>query len=132
MLLDKQNLMSEAQAITADATSTNIIDLGDTKDHGPGEPLELLVQVVETFNNLTTMHVSVQTDGDSGWGSPVDLGNSGEIALASLVAGYTFKVSIPYDGLERYLGLHYDVTGTAPTAGKITAGIVPSREKSYS
>lgn len=130
MILDNQTLLSNAQAITADAGSTNQIDLsprasGLVRDIGPGKPIPLLVQVVEAFNNLTSIVVSIQTDEDSAFGSPTTVASTGAIPLASLVAGYQFNLDyIPRDTQERYMRLYYDITGTAPTTGKITAGVV--------
>ena len=130
MILDNQTLLSNAQAITADAGSTNQIDLsprasGIVRDIGPGKPIPLLVQVVEAFNNLTSIVVSIQTDEDSAFGSPTTVASTGAIPLASLVAGYQFNLDyIPRDTQERYMRLYYDITGTAPTTGKITAGVV--------
>ena len=130
MILDNQTLLSNAQAITADAGSTNQIDLsprasGIVRDIGPGKPIPLLVQVVEAFNNLTSIVVSIQTDEDSAFGSPTTVASTGAIPLASLVAGYQFNLNyIPRDTQERYMRLYYDITGTAPTTGKITAGVV--------
>lgn len=130
MILDNQTLLSNAQAITADAGSTNQIDLsprasGLVRDIGPGKPIPLLVQVVEAFNNLTSIVVSVQTDEDSAFGSPTTVASTGAIPLASLVAGYQFNLDyVPRGTKERYMRLYYDITGTAPTAGKITAGVV--------
>ena len=130
MILDNQTLLSNAQAVTADAGSANQIDLspiasGIVRDIGNGNPIPLLVQVVETFNNLTSLTVSLQVDGDSAFGSPKTVKSTAAIPLASLVAGYQFNLDyVPRDTDERYMRLYYDVTGTAPTAGKITAGVV--------
>jgi hypothetical protein len=134
MILDKQNLFSDAQAITADAASTNTIDLGV-----PGTPvgaaaplaqdvglsdIPLLIQVVEAFADLTSLTIKVQTDDNTGFSSAKDV-LTVTVPLASLVAGYIAPIDrIPRGTTERYLRLYYDVTGTSPTAGKITAGVV--------
>lgn len=129
MILDNQTLLSDAQAITADAGSTNQIDLsprasGLILDIGPGEQVPLFIQVVETFNNLTNIVVSVQVDEDSAFGSPTTVVSTAAIPLASLVAGYKFNLDwVPRKTNERYMRVYYDITGTAPTTGKITAGI---------
>ena len=44
-VLDRQNLFSNEQAITASAASTDILDLG-SRDVGAGEPNNVIVQVV--------------------------------------------------------------------------------------
>ena len=129
MILDNQTLLSDAQAITADAGSTNQIDLsprasGVIRDIGPGNNVPLLIQVVEAFNNLTSLVVSVQVDEDSAFGSPTTVVSTAAIPLAQLVAGYAFNLDfVPRLSNERYMRLFYDITGTAPTTGKITAGV---------
>lgn len=128
MILDQQTLLSAAQAVTGDAVSTNVIDFGAAGDMGKGMPVKLLVQVVEDFDNLTSLNVKVESDGDSAFGSANVLAQTGEIALAALKTGYVFAIHALPRGNERYLRLSYDVTGTAPTAGKITAGIVADHQ----
>ena len=45
MFLDGQNLYSDAQALTATAASTNLIDHGSDRDLGIGEPLVAVIVV---------------------------------------------------------------------------------------
>nr|HDI1733835.1 hypothetical protein [Klebsiella pneumoniae] len=122
MLLDQQALFSAAQAITATAASTNVIDTGSNKDVGKYGDIPLLIQVVEGFNNLTSLTVTVQTDDNSTFSSAADV-LSMTIPLASLVLGYKSPVITLPMKMERYIRLNYTVTGTAPTTGKVTAGI---------
>ncbi|WDA32585.1 Bbp16 family capsid cement protein [Klebsiella pneumoniae] len=122
MLLDQQALFSAAQAITATAASTNVIDTGSNKDVGKYGDIPLLIQVVEGFNNLTSLTVTVQTDDNSAFSSAADV-LSMTIPLASLVLGYKSPVITLPMKIERYIRLNYTVTGTAPTTGKVTAGI---------
>lgn len=135
MIFDRTLLFSNAQAITATAASTDSIDLGATgtvmfaasplvRDVGRGSAVPLLIQVVEAFNTLTSMTVSVQCDDNSGFASPKDV-LTVTLPLASLTAGRTFPIlAIPPGVNERYMRLYFTVTGTAPTLGKVTAGIV--------
>ncbi|HEE1229134.1 TPA: hypothetical protein R6486_001239 [Klebsiella pneumoniae] len=122
MLLDQQALFSAAQAITATAASTNVIDTGSNKDVGKYGDIPLLIQVVEGFNNLTSLTVTVQTDDNSAFSSAADV-LSMTIPMASLVLGYKSPVITLPMKMERYIRLNYTVTGTAPTTGKVTAGI---------
>ncbi|MGP0189565.1 Bbp16 family capsid cement protein [Klebsiella quasivariicola] len=122
MLLDQQALFSAAQAITATAASTNVIDTGSNKDVGKYGDIPLLIQVFEGFNNLTSLTVTVQTDDNSAFSSAADV-LSMTIPLASLVLGYKSPVITLPMKMERYIRLNYTVTGTAPTTGKVTAGI---------
>ncbi|MBX5020419.1 Bbp16 family capsid cement protein [Rhizobium lentis] len=128
MIFDKQTMLSDAQAITATAASTNNIDLGPVKtgivrDIGKGKAIPLLVQVVEAFNNLTSLTVELQTDDNSGFTSAKTVWSQ-VVVLADLKAGkVVIPEYIPRGTDERYVRLNYTVTGTAPTTGKITAGV---------
>lgn len=135
MITDVTNLFSNAQAITATAPSTNTIDLGApgtvygaaaavVRDIGKGREVPLLIQVVQTFNNLTSLQVDLQTDDNTGFASPLVAWTSGAIPLASLAAGYVFAMEdMPRRVNERYARLLYTVVGTAPTLGQVTAGV---------
>ncbi len=140
MIFDRTLLLSDAQAITGDAASTNVIDLLATgtayghaaalvKDVGKGQKINLHIQVVETFNTLTSLAIQVQTCAAENFGSGVKTVVSETINLADLVAGKTSNILAVPAGVDmRYLRLYYDVTGTAPTAGKITAGVVAASQ----
>lgn len=134
MIFDRTLLFSNAQAITADAASTDIVDLLATgtayghaaalqKDIGKGAAIPLLIQVVEAFNTLTSLRVVVQCDDNSGFSSAKDVLEV-TLPLASLTAGRTFPIiAIPPGVNERYMRIYYDVIGTNPTLGKVTAGV---------
>ena len=128
MIFDQQNLLSDAQAITATAASTNTIDLGPIKaglvrDIGKGKPIPLLIQVVETFNNLTSLTIALQVDDADTFPSAKTVWSS-TVVLADLKAGKVIVPEFITRGTdERYMRLNYTVTGTAPTLGKITAGV---------
>ncbi len=141
MIMDATLQFSNAQPITVDAASTNIIDLGATgsaygaaaplsRDIGNGLGVPLLVTVTETFNNLTSMNISIQVDDTSAFASPVTVFRSPEYTLADLAMGkkYLLPDAFPAGTNERYVRLYYDITGTAPTTGKITAGAVMARQ----
>jgi hypothetical protein len=140
MLFDKQNLFSDAQAITATAASTNIIDFGApdtpkhaknaiTRDIGKGTKPKLRVQVVQSFNTLTSLTVALQVDNDESFGSPKTIMDM-SVPLASLVRGAVILPEhVPRGSDERYMRLLYTVVGTNPTLGKITAGFVFDNEE---
>ena len=140
MIFDKENLLSDAQAITATAASTNYIDLGATgkvvggtvnltRDIGKGQPLPIRVQAVEAFNNLTSLTIDLQVDDNNSFSSPKTV-QSAVVPLASLVAGRVAAFDyVPVGADERYMRINYTVTGTAPAAGKITAGIVLAHQE---
>jgi hypothetical protein len=132
MILSKQQLFSDDQAITATAVSTNVIDLGEAgtpygavaalnQDVGKGNKVPFLAQVTEDFNNATSVEVAIETGATTSLGTVI---LSETILLADLVAGKqtVFEV-LPNQLTERYLGVRYTVVGTAPTTGKFTSGI---------
>lgn len=127
MILDKLLMLSEAQAVTATAASTDVIDLGPIKgnrrDIGVGEPLEFWANVntTATAAGAATVNIQLQTSADnSTW---VTLFDSGALALASLTAGKRVLSTKVPAGVLKYLRANY-VVGTGPlTAGAFTAGI---------
>lgn len=134
MIMSKQSLFSNAQAITASAPSENVYDFGPANivvgeaaavrgDAGKGNKIPLLIQVVESFNTLTSLTFTIETDDNSAFSSPAVKWTSGAIPLASLVAGYRVPIDdVPRGVNERYVRIVYTVAGTNPTLGKITAG----------
>ncbi|WP_085905907.1 Bbp16 family capsid cement protein [Kiloniella majae] len=134
MIFSKQLTFSDQQAITGDAASTNILDLGVPgtvygasaamkQDIGPGDKIPLLVQVTEDFNNLTNLKISIEVDSTTAFSSPKQLASQA-ILLSELKVGKQFSVDcIPNGADERYMRIHYDVSGTNPSTGKVTAGI---------
>lgn len=140
MLMDRSGLFSEGQALTATAASTNIIDLGATgtpygassalvRDVGLGEDVPLVCTVTQSFNNLTSITISIQADDNAGFASPTTVWTSPAYTLAQLAIGakYLMPDRLPVGVNERYVRLMYTLAGTAPTLGKITAGVVAAR-----
>ena len=134
MILSKQLLLSSAQVITATALSTNVIDLGVAgtpydaaaplnQDIGKGTPVPILIQVVEAFNTLTSLTITIESSANSNMTSSTVL-SSQTIPLAQLGLGAQSAVQVLPVGVDqRYLAVRYTVAGSAPTLGKITAGI---------
>ena len=125
MILDHENLFSNDQAITTTANSTNVIKRG-TDDEKDGTP-EVLIQVTTTFAGGTSIKVGLYTDESEDMSGEELVMETKAIALASLVAGYKFKINRVPDNLKKYSRLTYTVVGTM-SAGKITAGFVMDRQ----
>ncbi|MDB5706791.1 MAG: hypothetical protein JWN66_3907 [Sphingomonas bacterium] len=141
MIFDATTLFSNAQAVTATAASTNIVDLGSTgtvfgaaaaivRDVGKGREIAMRASVVESFNNLTSLTIGVETDDNAGFASARTVWTSPAYALADLATGAKLLLpdELPVGTDERYLRLKYTVAGTAPTLGKITAGVTAGNQ----
>jgi hypothetical protein len=125
MIIDKENLYSEDQAITASAASTNIIDHRVTDPQlGKGGPICIAITITEAFDALTSLTIGFQTDSADSFGSAASLNDTGAIALASLTLGAKFSLYVPVEMAERYSRLYYTVAGSNPTVGKVHAAIV--------
>jgi hypothetical protein len=143
MIFDKTLIFSDDQAITGTAVSTNVIDLGDPgtpyggnklkRDIGIGTRIPLFVHTTATFNNLTSLTVTLECCDLENFSSGVREVASRTYPLAELTAGR--ELSFPDALLEgtnrRYVRLKYTVTGTNPTTGKITAGVVAARQTNF-
>jgi hypothetical protein len=88
--------------------------------------VEIAAQVTEAFTGGTSVAVSLQTDTDEAFGTVETLVTTAAVPVASLVAGYTFRLSTLPVGMKTYSRLYYTVVGT-PTAGAVTAGLALDR-----
>lgn len=140
MIVDNTLVFSDSQAITGDARSTNVVDIGAAgtafghaaavpRDIGKGCSIPIVLNVTEAFNTLTSLKVSLQTDDNAGFSSAKEVA-SRTYLLAELTLGarLSFPAELPEGVDERYVSLYYDVTGTDPTTGKLFAAIVAARQ----
>lgn len=126
MITDAFLTFGTAQAITADAASTDYINalkagLGD------GEGLRFVVVCTEAFNTLTSLNIKLQSDDNSSFSSPSD-----DVTVNVPLAGLTVNtkvvdVAVPR-GLQQYIRGYADVVGTDPTTGKLTWYLVANSE----
>lgn len=139
MYVDSQALLSDAQAVTATAVGTNVIDLGVASSIGNGEPMAVLF-VVDVAADQTTgdedytftveyAAVAAQTNGKTMgqrvYESGTPAANSQDADL--LVVGYRFAIPLPPTAAgddARYLGIRYTTAGTTPTI-TVTAFLTP-------
>lgn len=133
MLIDKQNLFADAQAVTATALSTNVIDHNHIqnalKDIGTGECLYLVITCSESAAaaGAATVTFTLESDSDSGLvTSPTVHFSTGAIGKAALTAGMAPMVfCLPRQNTyERYLGVRFTVATGPLTAGKFSVALV--------
>lgn len=144
MMLDKQNMFSEAQSVAAVAStivSTNSVDLGAAGttptgasiiyDIGRSNEVKVFAQVTTavTSGGSATVQVQLIHSDNADLSSPTVLVETAAIAVASLVAGYQFRLGVvPVGVSKRYLGMQYVIATATTTAGKITSGIVLDKQ----
>lgn len=142
MMLDLQSTFSgtvaadgtrTAQAITATAISTNVIDTRNAAtptlvDEGlVGCDLWLVVQTIAAFNTLTSLTITLESDSTANLATSATVHfSTGAILLAALTANTELvRVKLPSANYERYLGVRYTVGGTNPTLGSVLAFLTP-------
>jgi len=126
MITDKLLRVSEDQAITTTAFSTDTIDLGTARDIGEGTALYMNFCVTTALANGTSVKFEVVTSANANLSSPTVVGSSDAVLTAALTQGKNVVVRINPDIAgkgKRYLGARYTVAGTF-NAGKVTADVV--------
>jgi hypothetical protein len=145
MILDERNEFADATSVgTPNNTTVNVgdvIDLEVARDIGNGEPLYLVIQVSTAITSGGAAKCRFKLVSDAGAtpatdGTATEHATTDDTAVATLVAGYTFRIPIPAESpaYERYLGVQCQETaGQALTAGAINAFLVrnPSNWKAY-
>lgn len=131
MFMDALLLVSDAQALTATAVSTNTIDLGNPtvkRRIGSGESVGFAVTVDVAADATTgdeTYVVEVISSASADLSSPTVLA-SRTILAADLAAGAVHYIHVPKGTpIQRYIGLRYTLGGTTPTV-TLTAGLMPA------
>lgn len=126
MYIDKQLLVSEAQAVSADAYATNVIDLSVAgRNIAAGEQMAFVVFVdvaADAADGDETYEFQIHESAAENMGSPTTLSTTA-VARATLIAGYKVILPVPPTSL-RYLSVYYNVGGTTPTI-TVTTALMP-------
>lgn len=135
MYTDAQLTFSDAQAVTAQAGSTNVVDTGPLfsgitgRNLGMGERVWVAVTVDVALTDAgsdSTVSVELQTDDNAAFSSAALVSTLGTIpALAAAGSSYFFPLppatdAIPY---ERYIRLRYTPNNGNLSTGTFTASI---------
>lgn len=130
MIIDKLLQVSNEQAVTATAASTDVIDFGQANpDVGMAECCKMVITTDEsaTAAGAATVTFAVQDSADNS--TFADVSVTAAIGKATLVAGYQIVIPMPTK-LRRYCRVNYTV-GTGPlTAGKFSAQLVTGIQQS--
>lgn len=116
MYIDNYDKLSDAQALTATADSTNVIDLSVDRDVGKGEAMAFVVSVGVAADFTTgneTYTFQLETDDNASMTSSTIIAGGAVLATA-LTAGSLHVFPIATTN-ERYLQGVYTLAGTTPT-----------------
>jgi len=126
MILDSFLQFSDAQALTATAASTNVVDLGGDNNVGIGEPMVVAINLTVAADDTTgdeTYSVALQTDDNDAFSSATELGTA--TITRGDAAGSKYYISVPpTESAERYLRLNFTLGGTTPTV-TLDAHLIP-------
>jgi hypothetical protein len=127
MIIDKDLILSDAQAVTASAASDNYIDQGAAGDAVRPCILKVMCNTTaDSTNDTATVVVSIQTDDNSSFSTPATLATSASFAIGDAgvtAGGSVMEVALPA-GLQRYIRVYYTIGTQNLTAGKFDAFIV--------
>ena len=115
MFVDSKLELSDAQALTATAVSTNVLPVSG--NIGPGEPMAIAVTVnvaADTAQANETYQFVLQTATDAAFTSPVNLMTTEAFDGSTLLEGTTFMVPVGSNNLA-FLRMNYVLGGTSPS-----------------
>lgn len=113
MFIDSRLEFSIDQALTANAASTNSIDLGQARKIGPGSPMWVVIVAKAALGGTSpTFQAHIETDDNSGFSSARAVASTEQ--RSAMAIGDKLVLPMPYDN-EQYLRLDFDLGGTSPT-----------------
>ena len=138
MILDKFLEFSDAQAVTATAISTNVVDLAPlgngvgtntVRDIGAGEDLYLIVRTLTAATDVgsdATLTVTFESSATENLNSSTVHFSTGALAFAAFSPAGTelVRIALPGGNYQRYIGVRYTVANGPLTAGTFDAFIV--------
>ena len=130
MIRGHHDTFCSALAITANAASTNQLDLGAIRDMGVGaRPLYVVAQVTTLMGDSgsnSNCTVLFRTDSDVAMGSPTNTQTIGVFATNAAVGTRLVQMIQPGNANERYCDLYFSMGGGDLNAGAVTAWITDS------
>lgn len=138
MILDKFLEFSDAQAVTATAISTNVVDLAPlgngvgtntVRDIGAGEDLYLIVRTLTAATDVgsdATLTVTFESSATENLNSSTVHFSTGALAFAAFSPAGTelVRIKLPGGNYQRYIGVRYTVASGPLTGGTFDAFIV--------
>lgn len=134
MIIDGLLLFSSAQDLTTGTVaSTNVIDLQNARDMGPGElPLRLAASVITAFATTDSATLTIQLQGSTDNTTYNVYAQSRAYTAGELTAGARLAPmdwpNVAVGSLPRYLRLAYVMGALHFTPGSVTAMLVLNRQ----
>jgi len=123
MMIDSKLVMSDAQAVTTTAVSTNEIDFGvNGEDIGEGNPIYVEVYLDTAFGtsaNTLTVTLQDSANGTDYADKVVVVPATATSKLLAADVGRLVRISLPAD-LRRFIAMNYTAS-SALTDGKVSA-----------
>lgn len=143
MIVDKFLEFSDAQAVTATAVSTNVVDLyplgngvgtNTTRNLGAGEPLWLIVRTVAPATDVgsdATLTVTLESSAADTLTSSTVHFSTGALAFGTFspAGAQIAAVQLPAGNYGRYIGVRYTVANGPLTGGTFDAFIVEDAQQ---
>ncbi len=131
MILDAQNLFSDAQVVTTGSEngviSTNVIDLKTAGiDIGAGEPIWVHVNIdtaMTSSGSNDTLTVDLVTDDNASMTSPTKIQEIGVFPAVSAAGTVMINRIKPSSSFQQYIALRYTAAADPLTAGAFTAAL---------
>lgn len=118
MRLDNELVFCDAQAFSADAATTNLIDASVARALGDGRRLSVFIKVDVAADDTAgdeTYEFELQTDDAAAFGSPTEV-LAQAIAKEDLLADTLHEIPIPQGAeFEQFIRINFDGGGTTPT-----------------
>ena len=128
-MLDKYALLSDEQAVTAAAASTNLIDLLAARQWGTGRPLYVVcvcTLAMTDGSSNSTLAVILETDTTAAFSSATTAQTIGTFAAVSAAGTILGPVALAKFGTaERFLRGYYTPANGDLSQGSFTLAITP-------
>lgn len=133
MIIDAYTRFSNAQAITSNAGSTNVVDLNAVRDIAVGQPLYVVCQVTTAFTDSSsnsTVTVTVEDDNNSGFSSAATALQTIGVFAALSAVGTQLIVPLQLGVItQRFIRLKYTLANGNLSAGAVSAFLTPDPQK---
>tara|TARA_R110000822_G_scaffold75151_10_gene180807 strand:+ start:3782 stop:4219 length:438 start_codon:yes stop_codon:yes gene_type:complete len=128
MIMDKLGEFADGGDISAVAStvlSDNVIDIGNSRDIGQGQPIYLVIQIdVAVSGTSSTINFRLRSDSTAAIHATTSTAHieTGAIPEATLVAGYTTVIPLPMGtAYEQFIGVQAVIGTATTTAGTYSA-----------